>query len=47
MTDTVWTSIIVPLLPTDVVTGAIVEHVTLAVTGLATVILAVAAWAGR
>lgn len=44
---TVWTAVIVPLLPIDVVTGAVVEHVTLAATGVATVIVAIAAWAAR
>lgn len=42
-----WSSLVVPLLPTDVVTGAVFEHVTLAVTGVATVLVAAAAWAAR
>lgn len=44
---TVWTAVIVPLLPIEFVTGAVVEHVTLAATGVATVIVAIAAWAAR
>jgi hypothetical protein len=42
-----WTSLVVPLLPNDVVAGAAFEHVTLAATGVATVVVAAAAWAAR
>jgi hypothetical protein len=42
-----WTSMIVPLLPRDVVAGAVFEHVTLTATGVATVMVAAAAWAAR
>lgn len=42
-----WSSLVVPLLPTDVVAGAVFEHVTLAATGVATVLVAAAAWAAR
>jgi hypothetical protein len=44
---TVWTSVVVPMLPIDFVTGAVFEHVALAATGVATVIVAAAAWAAR
>jgi hypothetical protein len=44
---TVWSSVVVPLLPIDFVTGAAFEHATLAATGIATVIVSVAAWAAR
>lgn len=42
-----WTSMIVPLLPRDVVAGAVFEHVTLTATAVATVMVAAAAWAAR
>jgi hypothetical protein len=42
-----WSSLVVPLLPTDVVAGAVFEHVTLVATGVATVLVAAAAWAAR
>jgi hypothetical protein len=42
-----WTSMVVPLLPRDVVAGAVFEHVTLIATGVATVLVAAAAWASR
>jgi hypothetical protein len=42
-----WSSLVVPLVPTDVVAGAVFEHVTLAATGAATVLVAAAAWAAR
>lgn len=44
---TVWLAVVVPMLPIDFVTGAMFEHVTLAATGFATVIVAAAAWAAR
>ena len=44
---TVWTAMIVPLLPLEFVTGAVFEHVALAATGAATVIVAIAAWTAR
>lgn len=44
---TVWSSVFVPVLPIEIVTGAVFEHVTLAAIGLATVIVAAAAWAAR
>ncbi len=44
---TVWTSVVVPMLPIDFVTSAMFEHVTLGATAVATVIVAVAAWAAR
>lgn len=44
---TVWTSVVVPMLPIEFVTGAVFEHVALAATGVATVIVAAAAWAAR
>jgi hypothetical protein len=43
----VWTSLVVPLLPTSVVAGAAFEHVTFAMTGMATLLVAAAAWATR
>lgn len=42
-----WTSLVVPLLPTDAVASATFEHLTLAATGIATVLIAAAAWAAR
>ncbi|WP_265522289.1 hypothetical protein [Oerskovia flava] len=44
---TVWTAVVVPLLPLDVITSSVFEHLTLAATGVATVIVAVAAWTAR
>jgi hypothetical protein len=44
---TVWTSVVVPMLPIELVTGAVFEHVTLAAAGVATVVVAAAAWAAR
>ena len=43
----VWTSMVVPLLSRDVVAGAVFEHVTLSATGVATILVAAAAWAAR
>jgi hypothetical protein len=43
----VWSSLVVPLLPTSVVAGAVFEHVTLAATGVATLLVAAAAWSTR
>jgi hypothetical protein len=42
-----WSSIIVPLLPTAVVTGAVFEHLAVAVTAALTVAFAAASWLGR
>ena len=42
-----WSSIIVPLLPPGVVTGAVFEHVAVAVTAIFTVAFAAASWLGR
>ncbi len=42
-----WTSLVVPLLPTSIVAGAVFEHVTLATTGVATLLVAAAAWSTR
>ena len=36
---------VVPLLSRDVVAGAVFEHVTLSATGVATILVAAAAWA--
>lgn len=44
---TMWSSLAVPLLPTELVTSAVFEHVTLGGTALGTVIVAAAAWAAR
>lgn len=44
---TAWVSVVVPILPVDFVAGAGFEHVTLAATGVGTVVVAAAAWAGR
>ena len=40
----VWSSIVVPLLPAAVVTGAVFEHVAVAVTAVLTVSFAAASW---
>lgn len=42
-----WSSIVVPLLPSGVVTGAVFEHVAVAVTATLTVAFAAASWLGR
>ena len=42
-----WSSIIVPLLPASVVTGALFEHVAIAATAVLTVAFAAASWLGR
>lgn len=42
----VWTSVVVPLIPASVVTGAVFEHTMLAVTAGATVAFAAASWIG-
>jgi hypothetical protein len=42
-----WSSIVVPLLPADIVTGAPFEHVAVAVTAALTVSFAAASWLGR
>ena len=42
-----WSSLVVPLIPADLVAGALFEHVTLAATGVATVVVAAAAWSAR
>lgn len=42
-----WSSIVVPLLPAGVVTGAAFEHVAVAVTAALTVAFAAASWLGR
>jgi hypothetical protein len=44
---TVWTAVVVPLLPVSLVTGAPFEHVALVMTSIATVIVAAAANAAR
>lgn len=43
----VWTAMIVPFLPVDVVTGAAVEHVTLALTAVGSVAFGAASWLSR
>ncbi len=43
----VWTSIGAPLLPDEVLTNAVFEHVALAFTALAAVVVAMASWSGR
>jgi hypothetical protein len=43
----VWSAIVVPLLPVDVVTGAVFEHVAVAITATLTVAFATASWMGR
>ncbi|MGH3145456.1 MAG: hypothetical protein ACRDTR_06595 [Rubrobacter sp.] len=42
-----WAAIVLPLLPDSTVTGALFEHLTLAVTATATVGVAGASWLGR
>jgi hypothetical protein len=42
-----WTALVLPLLPDSAVTGALFEHLTLAVTATATVGVAEASWLGR
>lgn len=42
-----WSSVIVPLLPVGVVTGALVEHISVAITAALAVGFAAASWAGR
>ena len=42
-----WSSIVVPLLPSGVVTGAVFEHVAVLVTAALTVAFAAASWLGR
>lgn len=42
-----WSSIVVPLLPASVVTGAVFEHVAIAATAILTVSFAAASWLGR
>jgi hypothetical protein len=42
-----WSSIAVPLLPTAAVTGALLEHLAVAVTAAMTVAFAAASWLGR
>lgn len=44
---TVWTAVVVPLLPIEFITSAAFEHLTLAAAGVATVVVAAAAWAAR
>ncbi len=43
----VWGSVVVPLLPADVITGPWFEHVALVVTAVATVGVAATSWMGR
>lgn len=43
----VWTSVVVPMLPVELIAGALFEHVTLSLTAIATVAVAAAAQAGR
>ncbi|MBY5163923.1 hypothetical protein [Salsipaludibacter albus] len=43
----VWTSIGAPLLPPEVLTNAVFEHVALAITALAAVGVAITSWSGR
>jgi hypothetical protein len=42
-----WSSIVLPLLPVDVVGGAVVEHLLVALSAAATVLVAAASWSGR
>lgn len=42
-----WTSVAAPLLPAEVLTNAVFEHVALAVTSIAAVVVAMASWSGR
>jgi hypothetical protein len=42
-----WSSIVVPLLPAGVVTGALFEHLAVALTAALTVAFAAASWLGR
>lgn len=44
---TVWGSIVVPLLPTEIVAGSWFEHLALALSAAATLGVAAAAWMGR
>lgn len=44
---TIWTSIAVPLLPTEVITSAAVEHGLMALTAVGAVAVSIASWAGR
>ncbi len=44
---TVWGSMVVPLLPSDVIAGFWFEHLALAITAIATVGVAASAWMGR
>jgi hypothetical protein len=44
---TAWAAIAVPMLPLEVVTGALFEHSVLTLTAIATIAVAVAAHAGR
>ena len=43
----VWSSLVVPLLPTVVVGGAVVEHLVLGLTAIATLVVAATSWAAR
>ena len=43
----VWTSLVAPLLPGEVLTNSVFEHVALAVTALAAVGVAITSWSGR
>lgn len=43
----IWTSIAAPLLPAEVLTNAVFEHVALAITALAAVGVAITSWSGR
>jgi hypothetical protein len=43
----VWSSIVLPLLPSVVVGGALVEHLVLGLTAVATLVVAAASWAAR
>jgi hypothetical protein len=44
---TVWTAVVVPLLPVEVVAGTLFEHLVLGFTAIATIAVATAAHAGR
>lgn len=44
---TAWTAIAVPMLPVELVTGAVFEHTVVALTAIATIVVATAAHAGR
>lgn len=42
-----WSAIVVPLLPVSAVTGALLEHLILAITATLSVTFATASWLGR